>query len=149
MGATQVDLVGMAALAKDGRRLTTKAGALDKALSAAGRQALAPVAEITRSRLPQDTGRLAGDVRVAATRSGAAVRFGRSSIRYAGWVEFGGHRRVPWGSTRDYQPRGRYLFPAALTLGAHAQPLYSTATQKGLDSFNWTNTTDDAAGVHD
>jgi Bacteriophage HK97-gp10, putative tail-component len=143
----QVAIIGMKALRRDVKKLTGRSGDLDKALSAAGRVAAAPVASTARSRLPQVTGRLAGDVRVTASRSGAAVRMGRSNLRYAGWVEFGGTRRVPHVSTRDYNPRGRYLFPAALQLASTSARIYSSATQAALDNFDWTNS--GTGSVHD
>ena len=138
--APQVAIVGLKALLRDVKKLTANNGDLNQALSAAGRHAVEPIASQARSALPQDSGRLAGDVRVTASRSGAAVRMGRSNLRYAGWVEFGGTRRVPHVSTRDYDPRGRYLFPAAIQLAAIAAERYSVATQAALDNFDWTNT---------
>jgi hypothetical protein len=149
MVAPTVAVVGMSALRRDMARLTGDAGPLNKALSAAGRVAAEPVRDITRSRLPQVTGRLADDVRITATRSGAAVRMGRASIRYAGWVEFGGTRRVPHRSTREYLPRGRYLFPAALELADTAAGLYAAGVTKALDAFGWTNAGGTPDSVHD
>jgi hypothetical protein len=149
MATPVTQIVGMSALRKDVARLTGDAGPLNAALKAAGVIAAQPVADVTRSTLPQDSGRLAGDVRVSGTKTGASVRMGRASIRYAGWVEFGGHRKVPHASTRQYVPIGRYLFPAALTLATRTAGLYSTAVSVALGNFNWTNSTADAAAVHD
>ena len=146
MAAPTVAVVGLKALNRDVGRLVADRGPLDKVMSQAGRQAAQPVADITRSALPQVTGRLASDVRVSATRSGAAVRMGRASIRYAGWVEFGGNRRSPHDSYRDYNPRGRYLFPAALQMASTSARLYSDALTKGLANYDWTNS---GEAVHD
>ena len=145
--APQVAIVGLKALLRDVKKLAANNGDLNKALSAAGRHAAEPIAAVARSSLPQGSGRLAGDVRVTASRSGAAVRMGRSNLRYAGWVEFGGTRRVPHTSTRAYDPRGRYLFPAAIQLAPVAARLYSDATQAALDNFDWTNS--GTSTVHD
>jgi hypothetical protein len=148
--APTVAVIGLKAFQRDVKRLTGDAGPLNKACSAAGRTAAAPVAAATRSALPQVSGRLAGDVRVSATRSGASVRMGRSSIRYAGWVEFGGHRHAPHESERAYDSRGRYMFPAAVQLASSSARLYSAALAKAFDSFGWSNPADAAAGaVHD
>jgi hypothetical protein len=144
--APTVGVVGLKAFTRDWAKLTSDTGPLYKALAAAGRKAADPVAAATRATLPQDTGRLAGDVRASGTRSGAAVRMGRSSIRYAGWVEFGGTRKVPHRSTRDYNPRGRYLFPAAVSLASMSADLYSAATGQLLAHFQWTN---QGANPHD
>ena len=142
MTAPTVAVVGLKALNRDIRRLCDDRGDLYKALSAAGRQAAEPVAAVARSSYPQVSGRLAGDVRVTASKSGAAVRVGRSNLRYAGWVDFGGTRRVPHVSSRDFQPRGRYLFPAAIQMASEAARLYSDGVTQALVSFGWTNSGD-------
>ena len=153
--APVVAVIGLRALNRDVQRLTDDRGPLNKLMAAAGRTAAEPVAAATRAALPQSTrpgaptGRLAGDVRVTAARSGAAVRMGRASIRYAGWVEFGGTRRAPHLSRRDYNPRGRYLFPAAVQLAARAARLYSEAVETGFANYPWTNTGTDPGGIHD
>jgi hypothetical protein len=145
----QVGIVGMRALRRDLMKMGEPGGALVKAMSAAGREAAEPVAAATRSRLPQDTGRLAGDVRVTPSRTGAGVRMGRSSIRYAGWVEFGGHRKAPHESSRAYQPRGRYMFPAAIQLAPRAAQIYDGAITRIVNNYPWTNTTANGEAVHD
>jgi hypothetical protein len=144
--APTVAVVGMAALRRDITRLCADGGPLNKALSAAARTGAEPVAAAARSALPQVSGRLAGDVRVTASRTGAAVRMGRTSLRYAGWVEFGGRRRVPHDSVRPYDPRGRYLFPHAVQLASVSARLYAAGAQKAIDGFAWTNP---AGTVHD
>jgi hypothetical protein len=141
-----VAVIGMRALARDLSKLTSDRGALNKALAAAAKSAVEPVAAATRSTLPQVSGRLAGDVRASGTRTGASVRMGRASIRYAGWVEFGGTRRAPFPSTRDYQSQGRYMFPIARDLAGKAAQIYSAATEKAISSFPWTN---EGADPHD
>jgi hypothetical protein len=145
----EVQVVGLRALSRDIGKMTETNGPLLKALQQAARTATEPVAVAARGSLPQDTGRLAGDVRVSATRSGAAVRMGRASIRYAGWVEFGGTRKTPHLSSRPYQSLGRYLFPAALQLASTVGERYEIAIKHVFDDYRWTNTGTDPAGVHD
>ena len=150
MAAPTVAVAGLSSLMRDLKKSTDpRAGAVAKAMQQAGRTAADPVAAVTRSVLPQVTGRLAGDVRVTASRTGAAVRMGRASVRYAGWIEFGGNRRVPHDSFRDYSPRGRYLFPAALGRSEITAEIYSTEIEKAYNGFSWTNQTTDPGGVHD
>ena len=144
-----VGVIGMKALARDVTKLCADAGPMNAALRQVGLEVAQPVAALTRSSVPQVSGRLAGDVRATASRSGAAVRMGRASLRYAGWVEFGGHRRAPHESTRPYQPRGRYLFPAALQLAQTSAEAYARGTNAALERFGWTNTTTDGGAVHD
>jgi hypothetical protein len=139
-----VDVVGLRALVRDANRLCEDAGPLNKALSAAGKQAAEPVAAQARSSYPQASGRLAGSVRTSGTRSGAAVRVGSAALPYAGPVDFGGY---PPG--REYVGTGRYLFPAAEQLASTAAELYSAGAQRAFDSFNWSNETTSAEAVHD
>jgi hypothetical protein len=147
--APQVGIVGLNAFLRDMKRLSIDTSPLNPALRAAGRAAATPIAEVARSTIPRDSGDLSGDVRVTASRTGAAVRMGRSSIPYAGWVEFGGTRRAPRVSERDYNARGRYLFPAADNLSSQAARLYADALGPALDAFAWSNTTNDPGSVHD
>ena len=147
--APTVAVVGMRALMRDVTAMSGPRGALTLALVNAARQAAEPLAAVTRSSLPQVSGRLAGDVRVSASRSGANVRMGRASIRYAGWVEFGGHRRAPHESSRDYSPRGRYLFPPAVTMAPRAAADFERATTTLLNAYHWQNEGTDPGGVRD
>ena len=150
MAAPAVAIVGMAALRRDIKRLTDdQQSALYAGIKAAGKSAAEPVAALTRASLPMGgTGTLAGDVRTSGTKTGAAVRMGRASIAYAGWVEFGGNR--PDGSSREYRPGGRYLFPAAKSLAMTSGDLYSRAIGEVLNSERvWTNTTSEGEQVHD
>ena len=138
-------MVGLKALRKDIDRLATEQGGqVARALVDAGRAAAEPVAAAARQSLPRDTGTLAGDVRVSATRTGAAVRMGRKAVPYAGPVEFGG-----WPEGREFEAGGRYLFPAAAHLAEVAASVYAVGVQRALDAFNWTNDTDNAGAVHD
>jgi hypothetical protein len=139
MADPKVDYVGMAALMHDLQRAGSDSGPIAKALQQVGQTALQPVASAARGRLPQTSGRLAGDVRVYPNRAGATMAVGRPSIRYTGWVEFGGTRRRPHTSTRDYSSTGRYIIPAARTLSGKVPDLDNTALTKAFDTFNWTN----------
>jgi hypothetical protein len=147
--APTVGVVGLNALKRDLVRAAGDRGPINAAFAKAGTAAAEPVAAVTRGALPRVSGRLAGDVRVNATRSGGTIRMGRASIRYAGWVEFGGRRRAPHESSRDYTPLGRYLFPHARNLAPTSVQLYTKALQQALDGLTWTNTTTDGSAVHD
>jgi hypothetical protein len=153
--AGTVAVVGLKALQRDLTKLAGKNSPLAKALQQAGRSAAEPVAAETRSRLPQSdradaqTGRLAGDVRVTASKTGAAVRMGRANLRYAGWVEFGGTRKVPHQSERPFLSQGRYMFPAARRLQGTTGRLYEANVTEAFASYRWTNQTTNGEAVHD
>jgi hypothetical protein len=151
MVAPQVGIVGVKALLKDLAAFGADTGPLAKALSQAGKTAVAPVAALTRSELPKVNDTLANDVRTSGTRTGATVRMGRASVNWAGWVEFGGTR--PQGpsdrSARPFRKGGRYLFPAANRLQSTVADLYSKGAQDALDAYPWTNSSTDGGSVHD
>jgi hypothetical protein len=150
VAAPVVGVVGLRALRRDIAKLGEMGGPLTAQLKDAARQAAQPVVVAVVAELPQvDTplhsaGTLAGDVRITATKTGAAVRMGRSSIPYAGPVDFGG-----WPEGREYKAEGRYLYPAAEQHAAAIAGLYSAAAQRALDSYRWQNTTTEGASVHD
>jgi hypothetical protein len=149
MAAPVVGIVGMAALRRDLKRLTDDVTSpLYAEIKAAGKAAVEPVATAVRSRVPYESGRLAGSVRTSGTRTGGAVRMGSKRVPYAGWVDFGGER--PDGSSRDYLPGGRYLFPAAEQLAGDAAARYGDAIGRVLArSGIWTNATSDGSRVRD
>ena len=147
--APLIEVVGLRALNRDLNALTLAGSPFQKAMQQAGAEVAEPIAAMVRSTVPQVTGRLAGTVRVTAPRSGASVWMGSSSVRYAGWVDFGGNRRAPHDSSRDYISTGRYMFPAARALAGAAANDYSQKIAAVLEAYNWTNETSDPGGVHD
>lgn len=158
MANAVVGVVGMRALRRDLARLATdESGPLYAAIKAAGLHAVEPVAARTRSALPSsglpDTrwhraGALAGSVRASGTKTGGAVRYGRASVSYAGWMEFGGSR--PDGSTREFSPAGKYLFDAARSLRDQVADDYSRAIDRVLNTSDvWTNASNDGGAIHD
>lgn len=154
--APVVGIVGMRAFRRDINRMCTDvSGPMFAQIKEAGRQAAEPVAERARSVLPKSTGdhagRLAGDVRVSGTKTGASVRMGRKTVAYAGWIEFGGSLSdAQHNATREFIPTGRYLFPSAVGVGPVAAEKYAAALSRVLNSGSvWTNTTNDPGSVHD
>jgi len=152
-----VGIVGMDALRRDINRAATDVkGPLYAALREAGRRAADPVAARVQSVLPTDErprghpGRLRNNVRVRASRTGASVVMGSKPVPYAGWIEFGGTRKQPHESARQYVPNGRYLFPSAQGLAGVAADAYSRElTLVFNNDALWTNTTSDGSQVHD
>jgi hypothetical protein len=149
--APTVGVVGLRALRRDIDKLAIDGGWMDHELSMAGKTAAEPVAAAVREAVPRSdneltghSGQLAGDVRVLVSRSGASVRMGRVRVPYAGPVDFG------WPAHGiDFIPTGRYMWPAATAMRGTAASLYSSAAQKAIDTFTWTNETNNAEGVHD
>ena len=151
MAKPVVGIVGARALRKDLSRLADDATSpLYAAMKQAGKDAAEPVAAATRATLPHVTGTLAADVRTSGTKTGAAVRMGRASVPYAGWVEFGGTRHKPHESERPFIKTGRYLYPAARDLGEQAARSHSDALAVLFERSDiWTNTTSDGSAVRD
>lgn len=75
-----------------------------------------PVAARARSNVPERTGRWKRAIKAGATQRGAHITWGRKTVPYAGWMEFGG--QLP--SKRSGKPArvrrqrvgdGRYIYP--------------------------------------
>lgn len=98
----------------------------------AGVQAANPIASAVRSAIPRDTGNLAGTVRVAKIKTGAAIRVGTARYPYVGPLEFGGYP-----GERPFIRPGRYIYPTATPLTAKAVDTYSNQVQKALDDYPW------------
>ena len=156
----EVGVIGLRALRRDIARMAEEyRGPLIDALKAAGRQVCDPIANKARENLPmsdrQDdeyhhSGALLKSVRVYSTKTGAGVRMGGAKTSYAGWIEFGGTRKNPHESHRDFFARGRYLYPAAYELAPTAAGRYGEALNKAFEETGlWTNETNDPAAVTD
>lgn len=146
-----VGVIGMRAIRRDLNKMADDVSSpVYAAIKEAGKQAANPVAQRARATVPKVNDRLSNDIRVSGTKTGAAIRMGRVTIPYAGWVEFGGRRKAPHESTRTFIPSGRYLFPAAAGLSDQSAALYSAALERILTSDSvWTNTGTNAETVHD
>lgn len=90
---------------------------LPKQLRKAWNEIAEDVAEEARRRVPVDTGRLRDSIRPHSQQRYGQVAMGRSSVPYAGWIEFGGRRP----HERDFVRQGRYLFPVADELAGEIQ----------------------------
>lgn len=131
----------------------------DRAFKTAGREVAEPIAARVRSVLPRRSGRLAGTVRVATIRTGAALRVGSKRVPYVGPVEFGGYPRparnlrwrgglwrtragvVAWvGGGRPFIATGRYIFPTAAAMTDQTAAHYETALQHQINAYPWTHT---------
>lgn len=86
-----------------------------------------PVAERIRGNVPTRTGRWRRSIRAGATQKGAHITWGRKTVPYAGWMEFGGgipNKRNRTGAPRIRRPReadGRYVFPEVGQARAEAE----------------------------
>lgn len=90
------------------------------------------VADEAASRVPVRSGALRDSIRPRSTQSEGRVVMGRSTVPYAGWIDFGG-TIAPRGTdmTRDFRRNGRYLFVAADDLA----PRVRKETQAVLNRF--------------
>jgi len=149
--APTVAVIGMAAIRRDLNKMADDVSSpVYAAIKGAGKQAAEPVAARARGAVPHVSDTLSGDIRVSGTKTGAAIRMGRVSVPYAGWIEFGGTRKEPHPSSRQYIASGRYLFPAAAGLASQSAELYSSALERILNTNAvWTNTSSDPGAVHD
>ena len=136
--APVVNVIGARALRKDLTRLGDAGGAILEQIKVAGRTAAEPVLTKARSAWPRTDlahAHHGESLRVIGVKTGATIAEGGRSYGGTGWLEFGGTRG------RDYQPGGRFLFPAATGLASVVAELYSAGVQRALDSStSWTNT---------
>jgi Bacteriophage HK97-gp10, putative tail-component len=97
------------------------------------------VASTARWRVPRQTGALAASIAVERRGASVLVGIGDADTPYAGWIEFGGGREGRGGGVaeRPYIPRGRYLYPVAVSA---APVLVAAATDVAEDEirrFPW------------
>lgn len=97
-------------LAEFNRNLKRMDSQLPKALRLAMNEAAGVVVDWARPRIPRRSGRAAGSVRVASTRTAVRVRAGGARVPYYPWLDFGGKVGRNRSVVRPFYPDGRYLW---------------------------------------
>jgi hypothetical protein len=102
------------------KELRRALGRIDKSLQKSLRGRLKnvgdKVAALARSKMPSLSGKARSSVKAGVSGNNAYVQGGRASVRYYGWLDYGGTLK-PTGRRRGTQHRpvvrkGRYLYPA-------------------------------------
>ena len=125
-----ISVVGFDELIAGSRRLFAKIG--ERAAEEFGHIAERE-ATVASVRMPRKTGRMASSVtgRLERNEQKATVGLVKSEVPYAGFVEFGGIRNRP------YVPKGRYLFPVALSAEAELKSAGTRAATDEIRGFSW------------
>ena len=127
--------VGIEGLGDFRRALKNVDRELPKELRARMRSDVAdPVAALVKARVPVRSGRWRKAIRGGATQRVAYVQWGRATVPYAAWMEFGGgipNKRSRTGRARVRRPfvsEGRYVHPVVESESARA----GNAAEKAL-----------------
>lgn len=107
MAADDREVIRLVGLKELSRSLRQVEAGLQKEIGRAFKRAADKVAQDARRRVPKRSGKLAGSIRPFGTQKKAGVRMGRSSVPYAGPIEFGGYP-----ASRPFVPKGRYIYPS-------------------------------------
>lgn len=97
-------------LAEFNRGLRKMDADLPKALRVAMNEAAGVVVDYARPKIPRRSGRAAGSVRVASTRTAVRVRAGGARVPYYPWLDFGGRVGRNRSVVRPFLSDGRYLW---------------------------------------
>jgi len=124
----RVEVRGFRELAIGSERLFAKLG---RSGDAASQQVGDGVAGIVRARVPRRTGALAGTVSADDAGSGVVDVSMGGSLRYGGWIEFGG------GHGRPYIASGRYLYPTAHAAQPVLEAAHGIAAQREIGMMVW------------
>ena len=99
------------------------------------------VASRTRALMPVGPvphGHARSSVEVVRTEGLAAtVSEGSARFPYVGWLEFGGHVGRRHAVTRQWIPRGRYLFPSLSTVRPGLTPQMHEAMRRAAREAGW------------
>lgn len=113
--AGEVEVVGL----RDVVKALRAAGAdIEEELKGPLREIAEEAARAVRGKVPVKTGRWRDSITAGATQRAAYVAWGKGSVPYAPWLEFGGTIK-PRGTDvrRPWDPRGRYVFPTVRAMG--------------------------------
>lgn len=107
-----VELIRVTGLKEFNRNLRAMDRDLPKGLRLAGNAAAQIVVDTARPRVPRRTGRAAGSVKAASTRTAARVSGGGPRVPYYPWLDFGGRVGRNRSVRRPFLKEGRYIWAA-------------------------------------
>lgn len=110
---------------------------MDKELAKELRRELKKVAEVgaraAKAAVPKRSGKWASKITAGATQQSAYVTWGRATVPYAGWMEWGGKKAQPRGgvAVRPRSGDGHYVHPAV----KRVDPQLEKAAADALDAI--------------
>lgn len=107
MATQPIRVEGLKEFGRDLKKLDSD---LPKALRLALNEAADVVVSDAKPRVPRRTGRAAGSMRVASTRTKVRVREGGNRAPYMPWLDFGGRVGIRRSVRRAFLKDGRYLY---------------------------------------
>lgn len=109
MDELKISITGLAALQKGLRGIDAAA---PKQLRLALNDGAQLLVDVTRPKIPEDTGAAARSLVARSTRTSARVAVGGKKAPYYPWLDFGGQGRVAGRpAPRDFYGEGRYVYP--------------------------------------
>lgn len=107
-----VELIRVTGLKEFNRSLRALDRDLPRGLRLAGNRAAEIVVREAKPRVPRLTGRAAGSLKAASTRTAARVQGGGKRVAYYGWLDFGGRVGRNNSVRRPFLKEGRYIWRA-------------------------------------
>jgi hypothetical protein len=105
----KISITGLAALQKGLRGIDAAA---PKQLRLALNDGAQLLVDVTKPKIPEDTGAAARSLVARSTRTSARVAVGGKKAPYYPWLDFGGQGRVAGRpAPRDFYGEGRYVYP--------------------------------------
>lgn len=131
----RVEVQGLTELRK---ALNTVDKNLGKELGQANKRVAEIVARGTRAAMPERSGALRGSVTARAQQRYGVVQVGKPNVPYAGWMEFGGRRRLAYTRQREATPSrpiikiGRYAYPTVYDNREELREVYEDELERLL-----------------
>lgn len=107
--AQMIEIVGLREFNRSLRQLDKN---LPKGLRLAGNAAANIVVDEAKPRVPRRSGKAAGSVKAASTRTAARVSGGGPKVPYYPWLDFGGRVGRRHQTKRPFIKEGRYIWAA-------------------------------------
>lgn len=126
--ADTIKIDGLAVFVRNLRKLDAE---LPKTLRVGFNTAAQLVVDYAKPRYPRRTGRAAGTIRTASTRSAVRVSEGGKRAVYAPWLDFGGKVGRKRSVSRPFIKEGRYLYAG---LSAEREKIMQAVTDALLDA---------------
>jgi hypothetical protein len=129
-----VEPIGIADLEKAIKNLKKISNDLPKAVRLVGNDAVQPILQWAKPKVPRRSGKAANSMRAASTQKGARIKAGGSRAPYYAWLDFGGRVGRNKSVERKFYSDGRYIYPALSATRPQVEQIYIDGIIKVIES---------------
>lgn len=129
-----IEPIGIKDLEERIRDLKKISKELPKEIRLVGNDAVQPVLNWAKPKVPRRSGKAANSMRAASTQKGARIKAGGARAPYYAWLDFGGRVGRNKSVSRQFYSDGRYIYPALAATRPEVEQIYIDGVIKVIES---------------